>query len=216
MGAKELLQAFGLSEVELPQPDGWAARIRLPTPQELMRQGEMDPSMRRALLKMREAPDTDEPTDEQVDLGVDFTFVRAARMIRAIRQGRDGEWEPMRFTIAEFLDMPTEAQDALVSIATGERTPAMVSALVRRHRGEITSEEAAALIDADSATRAEAWDTFRREPAGDRPGADSGRVAEGAERLPGDDRPRAEEDAAGPPHGGYGTGETAGAVQAAT
>lgn len=170
--ALELAKSFGLEEVRLPDPPGFEARIRLPSMSELMRKGEMPIELRRSLLSMKGQEQTSEPSDEQVDTGVDFTAVKAARMVRAVRIG-DAEWEPVHLGVDDFLALPEKTQDALLEIVTGQRTPAMVTAIIRRKAGEISDEEAAAIVEAETPKLVKEWATFRDDGGSPESGGDS-------------------------------------------
>ncbi len=177
--ALELAKSFGLEQVRLPDPPGFEARIRLPSMSELMRKGEMPIELRRSLMSMKGQEQTSELSDEQVDTGVDFTAVKAARMVRAVRIG-NAEWEPVRLGVDDFLALPEKTQDALLEIATGQRTPAMVTAVIRRKAGEISDEEAAAIVEAETPKLVKEWATFRDD--GGSP--DSGDDSQGMEPTP--------------------------------
>lgn len=163
--ALELAKSFGLEEVHLPQPPGFQAKVRLPSLSELMRKGAMPTDLRRALTSIKPSADN-EITDEQMDVGVDMTAIRAARMVRAVRVG-DGDWESVNLSIDDFLLLPQDTQDALLEIATAQKTPAMVSALVRRMRGEISDEEAASIVEEETPKLVKGWESFRHD--GSRP-----------------------------------------------
>ncbi len=162
MGALELAKSFGLEEVHLPKPPGFQAKVRLPSLSELMRKGAMPTDLRRALTSIKPSKD-DEITDEQMDVGVDMTAIRAARMVRAVRIGDADAWEAVNLGIDDFLQLPQDTQDALLEIATAQKTPAMVSALVRRMNGEISDEEAASIVEEETPKLVKGWESFRHD-----------------------------------------------------
>lgn len=160
MRALDAAKAYGLEEVALPEPPGFQAKVRLPSLSELMRKGAMPSELRRAILSQRgQAPDG-EITDDQLDIGVDTTTLRAARMVRAVRMA-DGPWEQVTLSLDDFLELPGDTQMALLEIANGQKTPAMISALVNRRDGKITDDEAASIIEEETPKLVQAWDSFR-------------------------------------------------------
>lgn len=177
MGALELAKAFGLHEVALPEPPGLDAKIRLPSPQELMRKGALPADLRRALLKMRgDEPDADDLDDETIDSAMDASLVRAARMVKALRLD-GGEWEPVSLSLDDFIELPTNTKAALIDIATGRKTPRMVDALTRRKfRGELSDDEAAEIVDEEAPKLALHWESFRDRATGSATGADGADV----------------------------------------
>lgn len=96
--------------------------------------------------------------------------------LRAVRESRNAEWEPVPagMTVDQ---LPPDDVDALRKIQDGTMTPAMVTAIVQRKLGEISEDEAIAIVDADAARTVEAWDSFRHQRRGAPDGARGGGLA---------------------------------------
>lgn len=227
MGALELARAFGFDEVELPDPPGFGARVRRVEVEELVRTQRLPRDLRDRVLReggkiASSAPYPEEVTPEEVtpkmvELSTDLIEWQVASLVRALRPTPDADWEPVTLTPDVFAELPWRTQAALRDIAMGRKTPAMVTAMVRRMRGEISEDEALAVVSAERGKLTEGWSTFRDERRRARTGAGSGEVAPQPVELPaesGSDRGtrarRRARPAADPVGGGAGDAASAG------
>lgn len=179
MGALDLARAFGIEEVELPEPPGYAAKIRPLGIDELLRSRTAPAELRLRVVEMaaRDGGPKQAADADVAELGVEAIEWQAALMVKALRTAPDQPWESVTLTPEVFAELPVRTQAALRDIAEGKKTPAMVTALVRRMRGEITEDEAVAIFRAERGKLVTDWESFRhdRGGAGDRPdGADVG------------------------------------------
>lgn len=195
MGALELARAFGFDEVELPDPPGFGARIRLVEIEELVRSRSAPADLRRKVMAAGEkvaaggeAPK--DPDSEVLDLTADLLEWQVAGLVRALRSAPDAAWEPVSLTPAILAELPWRTQAALRDIAHRRKTPAMVTAMVRRMRGEISEEEAVAVLQAERPKLSASWESFRDERGGPGPGAGGEDVEPEPVELPAEPRPR--------------------------
>lgn len=199
MGALELARAFGIEEVELPDPPGFAAKIRLVDVEELVRSRTGPADLRKRVMAAGErvagsAPAEDsgevKPDAEVLDLTADLLEWQVARMVRAVRAAPDADWEPVSLTPAILAELPWRTQAALRDIAQRRKTADMVTAMVRRMRGELTEDEALAIVQAERSKLTGAWEPFRDESGGSRPGPGGPAVEPEPVELPAEPRPR--------------------------
>ena len=185
-GVLAITSAFALHEVELPEPPGLQAKLRVLPIDEAMRKGMVRGDLRAAALKAAgENVDAGDVGDEQLRVGLQAGDIQLCEMVRALRIGPDAEWEPVRMTPETFEDqLPSKTIAALRDIAENRKTPAMVTALVRRMRGEISEDEAVRIVEDETPKLASTWSSFRREPRGTGPRDDGQGVGEEPERGP--------------------------------
>ena len=201
MSALDLARAFGLHEVELPEPPGFGARIRLVEVDEVLRSRTSPPELRKKVLAMAEAeagakkapaeaPSGEALPEGAAEMAIDLMEWQVATMVRALRPAPDAPWESVSLTPETFAELPSRTQAALRDINDRKKTPAMATALVRRMRGEISEEEALAVFAEERPKLISSWESFRDDGRSAGPGTDGAPVEPQPEQLHAKRRPR--------------------------
>jgi len=185
----------GLAETLLPQSGLWA-QLRLPSLERLARRGLMPERLVQEVIgadgnagKAMEAVAAKTPDEQRaiIEEGFQFNDSMVATMIVALKRQKDDPWEKVNLTPAQVPDViPDRDLEALRRIANRDITPGMATIVARRIRGELTEDEATALVEEEAKHAAErvvgGWSSFRGLGSGEEPRPD-GKGLEGPTKL---------------------------------
>ena len=161
----EAFRAETLQEVTVPKPRGAQMRLRVIPPDEAVSKGLARRTLRDAVLALtgRTAkPDEVEVSSDNIARGLSLRDLHVSLIVVEARLDAAAAWEPVELDPRELENtLPPETLSALRDIAAGRRTPAMVTALVQRMYGEISEEEAVAVIEAETPKLTSDWESFR-------------------------------------------------------
>lgn len=178
MDARDRLVSAGLATVILPS--GVAVRGRLPTTEDLYVRDLVPEDLLSIVGRfamgatLKDIPEPDRP------LWYRYLRLLVAAFIRAVRD-EQGEWVPVSIRLEDTFTMDERDVDELEYIVLRLKTPDQVSALWRAEHGELTKEEALAIISAEAPKTMSGWATFRHLVAGLDPGQDGADVQPAAE-----------------------------------
>jgi hypothetical protein len=149
----------GLREVALPS--GALVRGVLPTVEALYLRDLVPAELIGVVTKFAMPGfSSDDLPEEERPLWFRFTRLQVAAFLREIRDA-DGNWQPLNVSIDDTFTMDQRDVDELEYIVLRYKTPRQVSAFWQAQRGEITKEEANAIIEAEMADTIGGWATFR-------------------------------------------------------
>lgn len=160
----------GPDDVLLPASGVWF-RLRLPTPEQLIRRGlfpkrlltaaiAAGPNASRARVAEQAARMSDEDGQALIEENEQFRAELVRLMVRARRATREDPWQPFALTLEQIHQLKSADYEALAGIAERTTTPARVTAYALMQRGEISPEQAIAMRDADSEV-VDIWESFR-------------------------------------------------------
>lgn len=159
MDLREQLVKAGLREVNLPS--GLTVRGVLPTVEALYLRDLVPAELVGVVTKFAMPGfNMDDLPDEERPLWFRFIRLQVAAFIREMRDP-DGAWQPVTISIDDTLTMDQRDVDELEYIVLRIKTPRQVSAFWQGERGEITKEEANAIVQAEMAETIGGWAAFR-------------------------------------------------------
>jgi hypothetical protein len=161
----------GHDDVMLPDSGVWL-RIRMPTPEQLLRRGLIPQRLLAAALaagpgasQLKIAKVAEQVSPEEgkamLDEGQSFTDQVIRLMVRARRADLKSEWESWTPTLEQVAQLQTADHEALAALVERRTTPAMVTAYAKMKHGLLSAEEATAERDRAAGEVVDAWESFR-------------------------------------------------------
>lgn len=155
---------------------GMQARVRKPRTDELVRDTAVPADLRTAVLKVYNgATKLEELEPEQFRAFLEQQDRLVSRMVLALRDGDDGEWEEVALGPEDLADLPPDDVEDLRDIGNRRRTVAEVTAHSLMQRELLSRAQALHVREEEQAGTVGAWAEFR----GGRRGADPGPAGQG-------------------------------------
>lgn len=173
-GALDAWKKRTVEEVTLRS--GMQAQVRKPRSDELVRDTAVPADLRTAVLKVYTgATKLEELEPEQFRAFLEQQDRLVSRMVLALRDGDDAEWEDVELAPDDLVDLPPDDVEDLRDIGNRRRTAAEVTATSLMQRELLSRAQALRVREEEQAGTVGAWAEFRDE----RRGAESGPAGQG-------------------------------------